>query len=177
MIRSLFCIAFLCCYFVVWGQEVAPIEFNIPEIALLDIEPSNSPISLDFPVPGDAGEGFNISEVDDSKYVNYSNGVKASSSRAVFVKIASGKVPEGLLLKVKASTYSGSGSGTTGVPSGELTLNDKSQKIISGIGGSYTGSGNQGHRLTYELALDDITKVDASDSGTTISITYTLLDD
>lgn len=50
----------------------------------------------------------------------------------------------------------GNNKGSLGSPANEpITLSTASQNLITGIGSGYTGSGEDGHRLTYYLTMDN----------------------
>jgi hypothetical protein len=155
------------------------IIFTIPEISILDIEPNNTPIILTFDQPNDAGNPVTSTTngTNNTKWLNYSCSLSPSSTnKIVTVQITGGTVPTGLTLKLQAGNYTGIGQGTLGTPSGQLTLNNSVQTLISGIGASYTGTGiNNGHQLTYSLSIDQYNLLDFNASAT-IEITYTITD-
>ena len=154
------------------------ISINIPEVALLDLEGGSS-ITLAPTAPTEAGDALDFSNAtDNSTWVNYSSIVPSGTTRDVTAAITSGTVPSGLVLKVTAGSYSGSGKGTTGTSAGQVTLSSTAQNVISGIGSSYTGDGqDNGHNLSYVLELTS-----ADDYGqlvkdnTSITVTYTITD-
>ena len=155
------------------------VSINIPEVALLDLEGGSS-ITLTPDVPTEAGEAFDFSAAtDNSIWVNYSSIVASGNSRSVTAAITSGTVPTGLLLKVAASGYSGTGQGTMGSAGSELTLSGAAQNLVTGIGSCYTGNGaNNGHQLTYQLELASASDYDELVQGnTSITVTYTLTED
>ncbi|KUG12620.1 hypothetical protein BEI02_02215 [Elizabethkingia sp. HvH-WGS333] len=128
------------------------IGISIPEVALLDIEPSASKnLTLAFTAPTEAGQPLVAPSPNTTLWLNYSS-VKsiADPTRNVTVKLTA--VVPGVDIKVTAAAASGSGGGTRGTPSAQLILSATDQTIISGIGSAYTGDGvNNGHNLTYAI--------------------------
>lgn len=129
------------------------ITITVPEVALVDIEPSASKnISLGFTAPTEAGLPITPSGTNNTLWLNYSS-IKsaADATRNVSVKVNS--IIAGIDIRVTAAAAAGAGDGTLGTPSAQLTLTAADQTIISGIGSAYTGNGaNNGHNLTYALA-------------------------
>ncbi|KMQ65979.1 hypothetical protein ACM39_16310 [Chryseobacterium sp. FH2] len=129
------------------------IVITIPEVALVDIEPAATKnITLGFTPPTEAGLPIVPSGTDNTLWLNYSS-IKsvADATRNVSVKLNA--VIPGIDIRVTAAAATGSGGGTLGNPSAQLTLSAADQTIVSGIGSAYTGDGaNNGHNLTYELA-------------------------
>jgi len=145
-------------------------------VAIMDIEPNNNLIYLTLLKPTEAGSSAQ-DVTNNSKWLNYSCCLKSGDSdRYITVAIGSGTVPDGLKLTVTASSYTGSGGGTTGTAAGTITLSATAQTLISGIRGAYTGTGaNNGHQLTYKLEITDYSKLDF-DNSTTIQIDFTIVD-
>lgn len=166
------------------------VKFEIPEIALLDIESSNktNDITLTVEAPTEAGESVVLDNAyDRSLWLNYTSIVNKNSSskdnnRNVAVKISDGKVPGGLNLNVEAQSASSDGKGDKGKSVGTtLTLTSNDQDIITGIGSCYTGNGEgKGHQLVYSLELakegDAFGELDNDLNDTEITITYTISD-
>ena len=166
------------------NQAFQNVTINIPEVALLDLEATNSTtINLSPEGPTEAGEALDFSNSTNSDiWINYSSivGSKTESSRDVTVSITSGSVPQGMTLKVKAGEDAGFGDGKMGTSTSTITLNSNAQKVIQGVGSAYTGNGpSKGHQLTYELSLDNEKGSYAAldfDQSNTIAVTYTLTD-
>ncbi|KUO68321.1 MAG: hypothetical protein APF83_10355 [Lutibacter sp. BRH_c52] len=163
------------------------LNINIPEVALLDLEVAASgstTISLNGTAPTEAGlpMTFGTAATNSSINMNYSSIVKGASLRNISVKLSS-LVPTGLKLTVLASGPATGGAGTLGTASGELTLTNVGQSIVTGIGSTYTGDGvSKGRNLTYKLdyATGESTdyaalRFDLVDAAP-ITITYTLSD-
>ena len=157
------------------------VAITIPEVAILDLEANGgTTVSLAVEAPTEAGEAVDFSNAtNDDVWINYSSITGSSeSSRVVTAKISTNSVPDGMLLKVTADKDAGNGDGTMGSSAGEVTLTSSDQKVITGIGSSYTadGAGN-GHKLTYALELDptagSYAKIDF-DQDTKLTITYTI---
>ena len=155
------------------------VTISIPEVAILDLEGGSS-ITLAPTPPSEAGNAFDFtSATDNSIWVNYSSIVASGKQRTVTAEISAGTVPTGLLLKVIAGSYSGSGKGTLGTPGAQITLSGTAQAIISNIGSCYTGTGaSSGHQLTYNLVLNSVNDYDKLVQGSTpVTVTYTITDD
>jgi hypothetical protein len=155
------------------------VTISIPEVALLDLE-NSSTITLAPTAPTEAGEAFSFtSSTNNSIWVNYSSIVATGKLRKVTAKISSGTVPDGLLLKVAAGTYTGTGKGNLGEAAAQVTLDGTDKDLITGIGSCYTESGvSKGHQLTYSLSLNSVNDYDKLvKADTDLTITYTISDD
>lgn len=160
------------------------VTISIPEIALLDLEAPSTAITLAGTAPTEAGlpMTFGAAATNSAIWMNYSSIVKGVLLRNVSVAITNGTVPTGLKLSVLASADAAAGAGTLGTASTELTLSGTLQNIVTGIGSSYTGDGeNKGRSLTYKLnyATDEATDYAALrfvDTAAPLTITYTLTD-
>lgn len=180
---TLFCWVLLSLLVLPAGAQVATdnhsVGLTIPEIALLDVEPNTSTISLALTPPTEAGLPLTASTAatNNSKWLNYTSALAPSSTnRTVTVQVTSGTVPSGINLLLQAGSYSGSGAGTTGTSVGQIALNNTAQNLITGIGGCYTGDGSStGHRLTYTLAISNYAQLNFSQS-TNLQITFTISD-
>ncbi|MGR3812147.1 hypothetical protein [Jiulongibacter sp. NS-SX5] len=153
----------------------------VPNIALLDIEPGtaatrNFTSTFSQPIPLEAGEKISDADDNDDLWINYSSILPtAVTSRRVDVKASA--LPEGVTIKVKASAAAAGGAGTKGSSAGEVTLSTTDQEVISGIGSAYTGTGvNNGHQLTYSFEALDTDYEDLRAKNTTVTVTYTLVD-
>ena len=162
-----------------YAQDTGSINatFNLSQVAMLDLEPNNSTVTLNIAASNEAGEKAAIVMANNKKWINFSSAVSSmSSSRSISVKIEDGQVPPGIYLKLSTSNYIGIGKGVLGSPSGVLTLNSTPQTIISNIMGAYTGNGiNNGYELTYYLEIYDYKLLDF-DQSATLSISLTLTD-
>ncbi len=155
------------------------VTFTIPEIAIIDIEPNNTALTLSLDIPMEAGGPVTATSngSDNTRWLNYSSCLSPSASnRNITVQITSGTVPPGIDLKLQAASYSGAGAGTFGTPGGLLILNNTAQTLISGIGAAYTGDGiSNGHQLTFSLAIEKYGLLDF-DNTAVIEVTYTITD-
>ena len=166
------------------AQDDHDIVITVPEVALLDLETDNRrTVTIAPQAPVEAGNSLDFSQAEDaSLWINYSSVISRENepSRKVAVAITSGQVPAGTRLEVQASPAV-EGSGQLGQPVDVVTLSDQYQDLITGIGSAFTGNGPRyGHQLTYRLRLrnDDrstIAELDY-DTGSTVTITYTLTD-
>jgi hypothetical protein len=178
--RHLFCIFFgLLIPTLVSAQAVAEtitsVGLTLSEVALLDIEPNNSAVSIELKIPTEAGNFIKNAQQTNAKWINYTSAVSSGKTRSVFVQIEYGNVPSGTVLKASASSASG-GKGVLGVSGGNITLSNSPQRVILNIGGAVTGNGvNFGHAMSYFLEVNDVSKLDFNTSGT-LGIIYTLID-
>lgn len=158
-----------------WDDTSA--SFVLSEIALIDLEPNNTTVTLNVVGPNNAGEKALIVAANNNKWINFSSAVFAGYSRSISIQMELGqKAPPGIYLKLNTANYSGSGDGELGSATNVVTLNDTPQTIVSNIKGAYTGNGvTNGYKLTYELEIYDYTLLDF-DQSTTLSITLTLTD-
>ena len=187
--KGLLAVLFISCsFFTLNAQDDADdthtVGITIPEVAILDIESATSTtISLAPTEPTEAGLALDFSgATDNSLWLNYSSivGSTSDASRTVTVKIQSGAVPTGLLLKVTAAGDNGSGDGAMGTSAAQLTLTGVAQSIITAIGSCYTGSPQlKGHQLTYVLELNAAAGSYASidfDESNNVVLVYTISD-
>lgn len=160
------------------------IGIGIPEVALLDIEPSASKnLTMTFVAPTEAGLPIAPPTDNTSLWLNYSS-IKAAAApdnvRAVSVKLTA--VIPGVDIKVTAAAKAGVGFGTFGTPSAQLTLTATDQNILTGIGSAYTGNGaTNGHNLTYNVNYGSgvgstANYADLTASTNTATVTYTISD-
>ncbi len=148
---------------------------TIPEIAILDIEPSNLPINLSINAPTESGESVSIPKEDASKWLNYTSAISPSgANRSVAAQISGNSIPEGLQLYLEASTYQGNGGGMLGKAMGKVSLNNSPKTIISDIGRGYTGNGNNnGHQLIYSLSIANYEALKA-ESSQQVTVIFTI---
>ena len=153
------------------------VNFSLNEIALLNIEPSNTTVVLNLDAPNNPGEKAKIVAANNKKWINFSSAISENSPpRNISIRIEDGSVPSGIHLKLMTSNYIGSGNGKLGSPESVITLNNSSQVIVSNIGGAFTGNGiNNGYELTYYLEIYDYKLLDINNSET-LSISLTLTD-
>lgn len=159
------------------GQGSVNATFNLFQVAMLDLEPNNSTVTLNLSSAIEAGEKAAVVMTNNEKWINFSSAVTSSAApRSISVKIEDGQVPAGIYLKLITSSYMGIGQGMLGSPSGVLTLSSTPQTIISNIRGAYTGDGiNNGYKLIYSLEIYDYKLLDFNQTAT-LSITLTLSD-
>lgn len=151
------------------------VALTLPEIALLDLEPNNSTVSLELPAPTEAGLLNGTVSANNAKWLNYTSAVSLGQRRKVTVEVSSGTIPKGTQLKITSSN-SASGAGDRGSTVGSVVLSYSPQLLINNIGGAYTGNGlSRGHALSYSLEVVDVSQLDFDDSNT-LSISFTLLD-
>jgi hypothetical protein len=150
---------------------------NLSQVAMLDLEPNNSTVTLNLSSAIEAGEKAAVVMTNNDKWINFSSAVTSTAApRSISIKIEDGQVPPGIYLNLSTSNYMGSGKGVLGSPSGILTLSSTPQTIVSNIRGAYTGNGiNNGYKLMYSLEIFDYKLLDFNQSAT-LTITLTLSD-
>jgi len=155
------------------------VQFTIPEIAILDIEPNNNTITMDFDLPSEAGDPLEVSPTgsNSTKWLNYTSAIAPGGiARKVTVKVTSGVIPPGVNLIVQAGFATGGGDGIKGIPVGPVSIDYTAKTLISGIDRCYTGDGpNYGHLLTYTLSIGNYSLLNF-DSNPNVQITYTISD-
>ncbi len=152
------------------GNRTASV--TLPVVTLLDIEPVGA-IAMNFIAPTEAGRPIVSPAINTSKWINYTSAIAAGGLSRKITASVSPVIP-GIDIKIQAAAASGSGGGTLGTPSAQVTLNTTSQTIISGIGGSFTGNGaNNGHRLTISLSPNTYSNLSAR-TNTAVVIVYTI---
>ncbi len=157
------------------------VTINFSEVAIVDIEDSAiKDITLDATggVPAEAGDPYDFSVTNSTLWLNYTSILGNETSRLVTVRTTAGTIPAGLDLRVQAAADAGNGGGSVGANvATPIVLNGTDQNIITGIGSCYTSTGtNNGHNLTYSLAVNDWSLIDQSDSGAAITVLYTITD-
>lgn len=167
---------------VVFGQlEEGEINvfFSVPEIALIDIEPSiDNSVHFSIVPSAETGESPLIeNHTSQTLWLNYSSATTTpENTRSIMAEISQGTIPEGIILYLEASVYSGTGDGATGYPSGKVSINNHAQQIIAGIGSCYTGDGiNNGHSITYSIDISDYSKIHSIEHSD-FTILYTITD-
>lgn len=176
-IRFVFLLAFVGLSGWLFGQY-NPTFVTIPNVALMDIEPSSGGINLTFEQPVEAGQPtVTTSATDNSKWLNYTSANSSNNSRKITVQISSGATPAGTVIDLKASAYSGSGAGVClGIPGSTIQLTGNVQDLITNISSCYTGDGERnGHNLTYTFRITDYIAIKTVIGGTMV-INYTLID-
>jgi len=175
---------FLCAFFSInsyaqWEEGQISVYFSIPEIALVDIEPSlNNTVHFSIVSSADPGESPEISEPSGQEiWLNYSSAMKnENGSRKIVAEIVEGSLPDGIELYLEASAYRGTGDGRLGQSSGRVSLGNQPRPVVAGIGSCYTGDGiNNGHLLQFSIEITDYSMIH-SGSETEFTILYTLTD-
>src|SRR6218665_705979 len=136
----------------VWGQTSASVSVTLPAIALLDLN-NNSAITMAFQSPTEAGLPITAPASNSTKWINLTSAVATSATRRVTAQVASGNIPNGVRLKLQTASATGIGSGTFGTVTSPVYLTTTATTIINGIGGAFTGNGNNGYNLTYSFEI------------------------
>jgi hypothetical protein len=150
------------------------ITYQLNAMRIMDIE-GTAP-SLHLIQPEEAG--LAVPDVtSDLSWINYTSIIAAETTNKVTVVLT--KLPPAFTtLKVVAAAHAGTGDGTYGTPSLELTLSESAQDIITGIGSCWTGNGDaNGHKLTYTWGITPgnyATAVSVA-SASDITATYTII--
>ncbi len=160
-------------------EKEVDINFSIPPVALLDIEPDiNNSIHFSISPATESGKSLQFENTSSTTlWLNYSSALPAgNASRSIVAQVAGGTLPEGLTLHIQAANYVGNGAGKLGKPAGKIALTGQARVLLSDVGNCYTGDGaGQGHALTFALELDDYSKISSIDEST-FTIVYTISD-
>ncbi|KIC64493.1 hypothetical protein [Chryseobacterium taiwanense] len=156
------------------------ITISIPEVALVDIEPTASKnLTMGFTVPTEAGLPIVPASTNNTLWLNYSS-IKSVADVTRTISVQLGAVIQGVDIKVTAAgATGGAGGGLLGNPASQLTLTATPQTIISGIGSAYTGDGaSNGHNLSYSVvSATGVNYQNLSATATsTATVTYTISD-
>nr|WP_321484699.1 hypothetical protein [uncultured Draconibacterium sp.] len=160
------------------------VKVKIPQYALVGLS-STDDITLYPEAPTTAGmdldfTGDHIS--DDSKWLNYSYlGSSKDKATSISVKLENDgdPLPVGIGIGLKVGTYNGNGKGSHGehVNAGEMELSTNSTVIVKNIKNCYTGTGTQGHQLTYTLKKKGDIKYSELVAGDySVRVVYTITD-
>jgi hypothetical protein len=160
------------------GAAEHTIGFTVPNFAILDIESTDgNNITLGLSEANlEAGNEFNFAAASNSSlWLNYTALAEAGKTREVTVSTS--EVIPGIDLKLQVAAHSGNGKGVLGKTknTGAVVLSATAQTIINGIGSCYTGNGvTNGHNLTYTMAANDYSKIEAGNKS--VTVTYTIAD-
>ncbi|KMQ65982.1 hypothetical protein ACM39_16325 [Chryseobacterium sp. FH2] len=148
------------------------VTLALPIVTLMNIEPSGN-INLGFTAPAEAGRPIVNPAANSTKWINYTSAI-ASGGLTRNITASINQVIPGVDIKLQVAAASGSGGGSLGIPSAQVTLTTIPVTIISGIGGAFTGNGaNNGHRLTISLLTNTYSNL-AARTNTPVLITYTI---
>lgn len=165
------------------GADNHQVTFSVAATSILDIEGPGGNNSVNFTPEAisEAGTAFSFNLSNSSLWLNYTN-VKATSggTRKITVGMTN-DLPVGMVLSVSAGLDVGNGEGVKGIPNvQEIPLSGgTTSTIITGIGSAFTGDGvSSGHLLTYNLSFDDDEyQTLTTDLNSTVTITYTIVDE
>lgn len=112
---------------------------------------------------------------DSSIWLNYTALVDPNETGyKITAELASGSIPEGMELYVRARPYIGLSMGHQGVPTGKIRIEHMPRAIIENIGTSYTGSGLYvGHQLVFTFEITDFSKIEPGLSSIYVQFTLT----
>lgn len=159
------------------------VAFTVPTFAILDVEGGAVSFDLGGAIT-EAGSAFSLSGVtDNSLWLNYSalvarnnNGGGSNSLATQKVTVKVDELVPGIDLMLEVDADAGNGAGTKGalVETQAFALSTSPADIIDGIGSCYTGDGtSNGHNLTYSLALNDYSAIEAGSKSVTVTYTIT----
>lgn len=164
-----------CIIFVVLSSKIFSqinVAVTLPIVTLLDIEPTGN-ITLNFVAPTEAGLAIVNPAVNTTKWINYSSAIAAGGLTRRVTASVNQTIP-GINIRLQAAAASGTGGGTLGTPTAQVTLTTTPINIITGIGGAFTGNGaNNGHRLTISLVPSTYANL-STITNTPVVITYTI---
>jgi len=155
-----------------WAQTEGGrnVKLQLAIISLLDIEPNNTPITLNYTAPSEAGNPL-MSTPDNTKWLNYTSALRAADPARTISAVLDQTIA-GIDLQLLTSIAAG-GGGILGTPDGLITLSTAPTVLINGIRGAYTGDGaGNGHQLTYSLVINDYSAIVSSTQN--IIVTYTI---
>jgi len=162
-----------------WERGEVPVQFSMPEVALIDIEPGvNNRVHFTLLTAAESGTAPELVETTNaSLWINYSSALPANQySRSIMAEIAQGSLPAGIRLFLEASDVTGNREGEMGQSTGKTELTGQPGPIITGIGNGFTGDGIQnGHQLIFSIEIDDYTNIGAAGESYFV-VVYTLTD-
>lgn len=155
-------------------QSLHNVYFNIPEYAILDIEPNTNEITLEFEPPTEPGEQLEP-VTGNTKWINYtSTQLLGGTPKIITAQIANGTSIPGLSLELLISSYVGTGKGTLGISVGSVILSQTAKTIVSGIGGCFTNDGvSSGHEITYSAEITNYSLFEIP-ASTSVDILFTI---
>lgn len=156
------------------------ISISINDLALIGIRGGNGSanINLSPDAPTIAGQALDFSKAsDNSLWLNYSSIVSASNkSRSINAKIES-DLPGGTSITVSPKSAT-NGRGKVGTAAESVILSKSDQKVVSGIGSCYTGTGtSKGVQLDYKLNMQDSDYGKLFNQEYSVTVTYTITDE
>ena len=162
-----------------WQEGQLDLNLSLPQVALIDIEPSaNNSIHFSITPSPESGSPA-IAEMTSGPdlWINYSSSLTSvQNSRSIIAEISQGSFPEGIALYIEASNYSGAGRGQTGQSAGKVEITNQPAHILNSVGNCFTGDGvNNGHLITFSIAISDYSKIVAS-GDLNFMVLYTITD-
>lgn len=162
-----------------WQSNELTVNFSLPEIAVIDIEPgNNNDIHFTINPAQEPGGAPTVSEsTKKNLWINYSSSLAGTkSSRSIVAEISQGTIPSGVTISLSASGPVGTGKGRRGQSAGEIKLSGRPQPIITNIGNCYTGNGiNNGHLLSFSINIPDYSRIYATQNSSFL-VLYTITD-
>ncbi len=162
-----------------WQEGQLNLNLELPQVALVDIEPSiNNSVHFSIAPDTESGNPSNVVLTSGSNiWINYSSSLtNAQNSRSIIAEVSQGSFPQGIALYIEASNYSGAGRGQTGQSAGKVEITNQPAHIINNIKNCVTGDGvNNGHLITFSMAISDYSKIVAS-GDLNFMVLYTITD-
>lgn len=159
-------------------EERLSVYFSLPEVALIDIEPgTNNDVQFRINSGMQSGESPTFEQSSADLWINYSSSLARSyNTRSIVAEVSQGALPEGIILYLEATNYSGNGGGHHGRSAGKIALTNRPKPIITDIGNCFTGDGvNNGHLLSFSIEISDYSKV-VSVENSNMLVLYTITD-
>jgi len=149
------------------------VTMNVVECVVIDLN-DTSTITLQTTAPAVGGDPV-TGATDSTKRLQYTSLVPAGQTRRVTANWGpADSAPAGTSLRVEITAINGV-AGNCGTATGQITLSNVAQNIITGIGSCRTGTGANGATVTYTFSIDDISQLQVGDSKT-VTVTFTLTD-
>ncbi|GAA4166905.1 hypothetical protein GCM10022217_41350 [Chryseobacterium ginsenosidimutans] len=169
-ILIIFCLIYNLSFSQTTGSKTVAV--TLPIVTLLDIEPTGT-IAMNFTAPTEAGQPLTAPAQNITKWINYTSAIAPAGLTRRVTASVNQTIP-GVDIRLQAAAAAGSGGGTLGTPTAQVTLSTTAVNIITGIGGAFTGNGaNNGHRLTISLVVNNYANLNTR-TNTPVIITYTI---
>lgn len=124
-----------------------PVKVSIPSVSLVSFAGSTKQLK---DIRNKGTEQTITPSTLDTTWLNYSSIIDGNSTNSICVNINSGYLPAEVVVKLNVGEDVGAGAGTMGKSTGQISLTEYPQAIVTDIGTCYTGQGiNKGHQLTY----------------------------
>ena len=156
------------------------VGITVNDLALINIKKTGSggvDITLNPAAPTEAGSAISFTNAkNDDLWLNYSSIVASSDATRTITAKLDKNLPDGILLKLTATTPNNKGKGTLGESVAQkATLTSGETTVINGIGSCYTGNGaNAGSNLSYTVEVDPDKYATILSNDYSVTVTYTI---